>query len=437
MTGKKQLSRRKFFHHAAATVALPYFIPSGILAAKGRLGPNDKIGVAGIGIGRQGGALMGSFSKQPDVRVIGIADVNLPRAQANTKKFGGQFAFQDYHRILERADVDAIVTATPDHWRALVCIHAAQANKDIYAEKPMTLTIVEGRRMAQAVRKYGRVFQTGSQQRSQPENRYGCELVRNGRIGKITKVIGHNYPSPWYGKFAGQPVPNGLDWDRWCGPTKVVPYHKDIYTPRAQPGWISFQPYSGGEITGWGAHGIDQIQWALGMDETGPTEIWVEGPQYNPPTYEKPTGRGPGEKQCSQPVIHYRYANGIEVVLDNGNPGGGIFHGEKGKIEIFRGRVTSNPAEVVKVPIRDDELRLYKSANHHRNWLECIKSRARCIADVEIGHRSTTMCHLGNIARWLGRPLKWDPANETFPGDPEANALLSRPRRKPYELPSI
>ncbi|HJN09874.1 MAG TPA: Gfo/Idh/MocA family oxidoreductase [Pirellulaceae bacterium] len=437
MPQTSRLSRRQFIQGSAAIVGAPYIIPSGVLAADGRPGANDKIRVAGIGIGRQGSGLMGQLAGQPDVQIVGIADVNLPRAEANTKKFGGQFACQDYRRILDRKDVDAIVTATPDHWRALVSIHAAQAGKDIYAEKPMTLTILEGRRMAQAAHQYERVFQTGSQQRSQAANRYGCELVRNGRIGKITKVVGFNYPSPWNCQLPAQTVPDGLDWDMWCGPTELVPYNNDIYNPRAQPGWISFRPYSGGEMTGWGAHGIDQIQWALGMDESGPTDIWVEGTAFDPPTYTESTGRGPGEKRCAQPTIHYRYANGVELILDNGNPGGGIFHGEQGKIEIFRGRVTSNPAEIVKQPIRDDEIHLYKSDDHMRNWLDCIKSRKRCIADVEIGHRSTTVCHLGNIARWLGRPLKWDPVKETFPGDKQANALIDRQRRKGYELPEV
>jgi predicted dehydrogenase len=299
----------------------------------------------------------------------------------------------------------------------------------------MTLTIREGRLMVDAVRKYKCVFQTGSQQRSMAANRYGCELVRNGRIGKIHTVIGNNYPSPWEADLPGETVPDGLDWDKWCGPTEPVPYHPDLYRPRANPGWISFRPYSGGEMTGWGAHGLDQIQWALGMDETGPVEVWTEGEKFFPPTYKEPEGRGRGEKMCRSPMIFYRYANGVNLKLDNGNPGGGIFIGDKGKIEIFRGRVTSNPAEIVQEPIKDDEIRLYKSDNHMQNWLDCIKSREKPIADVEIGHRSGTVCHLGNIARWVGRRLRWDPVKECFPDDAEANALVDRPRRKPYQLP--
>ncbi len=433
-----KLSRRQFLHgttvSAAVGVAAPYVIPSGLLAAEGRPGPNDKIGLAGIGVGRQGGGVFRAAAANKDTRVVAVADVNLPRAEQNAKAFNA-VPFQDYRKLLERKDIDALTTATPDHWRALVCIHACQAGVDIYGEKPMTLTIREGRLMTQAVRKYGRVFQTGSQQRSSAAGRFGCELVRNGRIGKIHTVIGHNYPSPWQCGFSAQPVPQGLDWDMWCGPTPLVPYHGDLYSPRARPGWISFRPYSGGEMTGWGAHGLDQVQWALGMDESGPLEIWTEGEKFDPPTYTEPEGRGPGEKACRTPMIFYRYAGGITFKLDNGNPGGAIFIGDKGKIEIFRGRVTSNPAEIVKEPTRDDEIHLYKSDNHMQNWIDCIKSRERPIADVEIGHRSTTVAHLGNIARLLGRKLRWDPAKEVFPDDDEANTYIDRPRRKPYQLP--
>jgi predicted dehydrogenase len=429
------VSRRRFLKStAAAGLAAPYLIPSGVLAREGTPGANDRIGLAGIGVGRQGGGIFRSAHSSKDTRTVAVADVNLSRAQRWAKDTGAE-PYQDYRQLLERKDVDAITTATPDHWRSLVCIHACQAGKDVYAEKPMTLTIREGRLMVDAVRKYKRVFQTGSQQRSQAGNRFGCELIRNGRIGKIQTVIGHNYPSPWECGFAAQTVPPGLDWDMWCGPTDVVPFHNDLYAPRAKPGWISFRLYSGGEMTGWGAHGLDQVQWALGMDESGPVEIWTEGDKFNPPTYTEPESRSRGESLGRTPMIFYRYANGITLKLDRGNPGGAIFIGDKGKIEIFRGRVTSNPAEIVKQPTRDDEIHLYESSNHMQNWLDCIKTREKPVADVEIGHRSATVCHLGNIARWLGRPLKWDPVKEVFPGDAEANTYVDRPRRKPYVLP--
>ncbi len=436
MSPTPSLSRRQFLRRTAVTgVALPYLIPSGLLAAEGRPGPNDQIGVAGIGIGRQGMGIFRGAAGSSLTRAVAVADANIKRAGSTAEAMKIE-PYQDYRKLLERKDIDAITTATPDHWRALVSIHACQAGKDVYAEKPMTLTIREGRLMVQAVRKYERVFQTGSQQRSQAANRFGCELVRNGRLGKVHTVIGANYPSPWDVDLPAQPVPDGLDWDLWCGPTEPVPYNADLRGPRANPGWISVRAYSGGEMTGWGAHGLDQIQWALGMDESGPVEIWTEGPEFDPPTYTKPEGRGRGNSLCSSPKVFMRYANGVTLKLDNGNQGGGIFIGDKGKIEIFRGRVTSNPEELVKEPIRDDEIHLYKSDNHMGNWLECIKSREKPVADVEIGHRSATVCHLGNIARRVGRKLKWDPVKEEFPGDDEANTYVDRPRRKQYDLPA-
>ena len=434
MSRSQELSRRTFLRRATAAVAVPYLIPSGLLAAPGKPGPNEQIGVAGIGIGRRGAGVFKNTIESPLGRAVAVADVNSITAGKMAEQFEID-PYKDYRELLERKDVDAIVTATPDHWRALVSIHACQAEKDVYAEKPMTLTIREGRLMTQAVRRYKRVFQTGAQQRSDKANRFGCELVRNGRLGKIHTVIGHNYPSPWECALPAQQVPPELDWDLWCGPTELVPYNKDLATPRANPGWISFRPYSGGEMTGWGAHGLDQIQWALGMDDSGPIEVWTEGPDFDPPTYTEPESRKRGEELCSQPMIYYRYPGDITVKLDNGNPGGAIFIGEEGKIEIFRGRVTSNPAELIEEPIRDDEIHLYESDDHVKNWLECIKTREMPISDVETGHRSSTVCHLGNIARCVGRKLRWDPVKEIFPDDEEANTYLDRVRRKPYELP--
>jgi predicted dehydrogenase len=322
-----------------------------------------------------------------------------------------------------------------------VCIHACQAGKDVYAEKPMSLTICEGRLMVQAVRKHGRVFQTGSQQRSDAACRLGCELVRNGRIGKIRRVIAANYASPWGCGLPGQPIPDGLDWDLWCGPTKVVPYHIDLCTPRAKPGWISFRPYSGGEMTGWGAHGLDQVQWALGMDESGPIEVWTEGPEFEEPITTAPESRARGDRECSSPKVFFRYPGDIVMELGSGPPGGAIFVGERGKITIDRGVCKSEPEGIAKEPIRADEIHLVKSNDHMRNWLDSIKSRQRPVADVEIGHRSATVCHLGNIARWVSEKivvcrLHWDPIAEVFPGDARANAYLDRPRRKPYQLPA-
>ena len=440
------VSRRAFLRHAAtltaAGAAAPYLIPSGVLAAEGRPGANDRIGIAGIGVGRQGkGVFLSAVSAKLGLgRAVAVADLNIKRAREVAAKVEDAKveSYQDYRKLLERKDVDAVVTATADHWRAIVCIHACQAGKDVYAEKPMSLTIHEGRCMVQAVRKYKRVFQTGSQQRSQAANRLGCELIRNGRLGKITRVIGQNYPSPWEGALPAQPVPEGLDWDMWCGPTKLVPYNLDLYTPRAKPGWISLRPYSGGEMTGWGAHGLDQIQWALGMDESGPIEVWTEGGKFNPPTYTAPESRVRGDKIGRIPRVFFRYSGDIILELtDKGPAGGATFIGEKGQLTIDRGRCESEPAGIAQEPIKPGEIRLVKSTNHMANWLQCIKSREKPVAEAEIGHRSATVCHLGNIARWTGRRLHWDPVKETFVGDPEANTLLDRQRRKPYELPAV
>ena len=431
-----RMTRRRFLTRSAAissgAVAAPYVIPCGVLAAEGRPGANDRIGVGYVGVGRRARQLM----KLPaEGRIVAASDVDMKRAEEIAAKFQGK-AYQDYRKMLESKDVDAVVVATPDHWHALPSIHACQAEKDVYCEKPMTLTIREGRLMVDAVRKYKRVFQTGSQQRSMGPNRLGCELIRNGRLGKLEIVIGSNYPSPWRCGLPAQPVPAGLDWDAWCGQTEPRAYHKDLFTPRADPGWISFRPYSGGEITGWGAHGLDQVQWALGADDTGPVEVWAEGGPLEGPIYREPESRTRGNELCSKGrAVTFRYADGVTMTLGDAPGGGAIFIGEKGQITINRNKLTSKPEGIAKEPLKETEIHLYKSDHHMQNWFDCMRSRELPVADVEIGHRSTTVCHLGNIARWLGRKLRWDPQTETFPGDDEANTYVSRPQRKPYQLP--
>ena len=338
--------------------------------------------------------------------------------------------------MLDSKDVDAVIVATPDHWHALPSIHACQAGKDVYCEKPLTLTVHEGRVMVDAARKYGRVVQTGSQQRSTPANDFACRLVREGHLGRVHTIIGHNFPSPWECALPAQAVPDGIDWDAWCGPTVPLPFHGDIYTPRANPGWISFRPYSGGEMTGWGAHGLDQVQCALGMDASGPVAVWTEGDPFEPPLYKAPESRARGDAVCGQPSVSFRYANGEVLKLADGPPGGGAFIGERGKISIDRGRFTVDPPELADALAQQSSGGADPTRTHLQNWIDCIKTRERPVADVEIGHRSATVCHLGNIARWVGRPLRWDPAREVFLDDGEANALLQRERREPYELPN-
>ncbi|MFH1265861.1 MAG: gfo/Idh/MocA family oxidoreductase, partial [Planctomycetota bacterium] len=283
-----------------------------------------------------------------------------------------------------------------------------------------------GRAMVRAARKYDRVFQTGSQQRSTGPNRLGCEAVRGGRIGKIHTVIGADYPSPVDADLPAQPIPEGLDWDAWCGQTEPLPYNVERYEPHVKDGlgWMALRPYSGGGMTDWGAHGIDQVQWALDTDDTGPVEVWIEG-------------KGMKAK------VRFRYAGGVVLKLDGGPGGGGIFIGDRGKITVGRNFFQSEPAEIAQEAMKGTGwAELYKTPhlaidteNHLKNWVECIQSRRKPVADVEIGHRTCTVCHLGNIVRWVGRRLRWDPVKEIFPGDDEANAYLDRPKRKPYQLP--
>lgn len=430
-------SRRAFLVRGSTlgigtALGLPQIVRHTVLGGADQPGANDQIGVGFVGMGRQASDLLRMLPAIKEARVVAIADVNLERAETVAARVNA-VPMQDYRSLLERKDVDAIITATPDHWRALICIHAAQAGKDIYAEKPLTLTIREGRLIVQAVRKYNRVLQTGSQQRSSWPNRCGCELVRTGAIGKIKRVIAHNYPSPWECGLPAQPVPEKLDWDRWCGPVEPIPYNQDLYLPRANPGWISFRPFSGGEMTGWGSHGLDQVQWALAMDESGPIEVWTEGPRFDPPTYTSPESRERGDKLCSQPKVFFRYEGDIVVELGNGPAGGAKFIGEKGTITIDRGVCKSDPPEIAEDALIKRPPGLVES--HLRDWFNCIRTRQRPVADVEIGHRSATVCHLANIARWTGLRLRWDPSRELFPDAPEMNRYLDRPRRKGYELP--
>jgi len=434
----RSFSRRRFLAGAASgttALAMPAIIPARVLAGPDRPGANDRIGIGYIGAGRRANQLMGL---PPEGQIVAVADVDRSRAEAVAARRQCR-AHQDYRQLLDAKDVDAVFVATPDHWHTLPSIHACQAGKDVYLEKPLSLTIREGRQLVTAARKYGRVFQTGTQRRSMSGHRRGCELVRNGLAGKIHTVVILNYPSPWECRFAGQTVPAGLDWDAWCGMTEPVPFHADIFVQRSNPGWISLQPYSGGEMTGTGAHGFDQIQWALDLDHTGPVEIWSEGGRLEPVVYTEPESRGRGDRLSSAGRrVRMRYANGITIRLeDNGPAAGGEFIGEGGKIRIGNNTVDSNPPELCQTPADQLTFRLPEIDNHIQNWFDCIKSRERPIADVEIGHRSAILCHLGNIARWVGRPLRWDPENETFSGDDEANTYLDRPRRKGYELPDL
>lgn len=318
--------------------------------------------------------------------------------------------------------MDAVVVTTPDHWHALITIDACAAGKDVYCEKPLTLTIAEGRAMTNAARKYKRIVQTGSQQRSDDRFRLACELVRSGRIGKVKTVrVGISNVN-----FKGPSVPDSapppeLDYQFWLGPAPERPYN----TLRVHYNFRFFWDYSGGQMTNWGAHHLDITQWGLGMDDSGPISVEGKARYHKDHWYEVP-------EWCE---ATYQYANGVTVICGQGIKGGTTFEGEKGSIFVNRGVLTSNPPEIIKQELKDSDVHLYVSKNHHANWLECIKTRKLPICDVEIGHRSATVCHLGNIAIRAGRKITWDPQKEVIVGDSEAAAFVNRPYRAPWKLP--
>lgn len=423
-------TRRQFLQTtgaAAAAFGFPQIIPRSALAAPGRPGANDRIGIGAIGVGGRGTLLLQQLPA--DGQIVALAECNTPRAEAFKAKAKGEWpVLQDYRQLLDRKDIDAVVVATGEFQRVLPCIHACQAGKDIYAEKPLTLYVREGRVLVDAVRQTKRIFQVGTQQRSMAMNRIACELVRSGGLGKVLEVRAINYAgaeaSPAEA-FPAEPIPPGLDWNMWLNQAAERPFNSKWM------GWMRWRDFAGGEMTNWGAHGVDQIQWALGMDGTGPVEL-------------TPVTPGPNGQ------VTAKYSNGVEVKFmiepGHGPMGGAVFVCERGKFEINRNKFTSNPPEIAaellkQVDVTEEErkwsdsLALWQARWHMQNWLDCLRTRELPVADVEIGHRSITVCHLVNLTRALGRPLRWDPAAEQFAGDDEANQLLDRPRRAGFELP--
>jgi predicted dehydrogenase len=359
--------------------------------------------------------VMESFADWVGKARPGAASPSLPR-------------YQDYRRMLDGEKLDGVIVATTTHSRALISIHAMQAGRDVYAEKPLTLTIEEGRALIRAERRFKTILQVGTQQRSIPINNFGSDLVRGGAIGKVHTVLCPNFIGPEKrSDGAGEPVPEGMNWDMWCHQTDLVPFASDLHPGLGK--WGRWRAYDGGGlgwgVTGWGAHGFDQVQRALGTDDTTPVEIWPEEP-------------GPDGK------VTLRYSSGIIMKCclprENGQPGlGAIFVGEKGRIEINRNRVVSDPSEIAKgaPPPDDPSVVASVTQRHLQDWLDCMRSRKPTRTGAVIGHHSSVICHQINICRELQRKLQWDPVKEEFIGDDEANRLRSRPRRKGYELPEI
>lgn len=422
-----KITRRHFVGSlAAASVATP-----AILHAEER-SPNDRINLGFIGVGTMGRGHVGSFLRYPEAQIVAICDVVAERRDHCQKMVEEHYAkqkdkgtfkdckvYNDFRELLGRKDIDAVVIATPDHWHAIPCVQAAAVGKDIYCEKPLTVAIAQGRKIIDAVKKHKVVFQTGSQQRSEFGGRFrlAVELVRNGRIGKVKTVrIGVGGPARPC-DLPDQEAPPGTDWDLWLGPAAKRGYN-EVLCPKGIhkhfPAWRNYREYAGGGLADMGAHHFDIAQWALDMDNSGPVKI-------EPPSDPK-SGSG----------LKFTYASGIEMY--HGGPADCVFEGTEGTILVSRGKIESKPDGILQKPIGENEFHVYPSSDHRKNWLECVRSRKDPICTAEIGHRSATICHLGNIGYWLQRPLRWDPVKERFIDDDDANKLVDRELREPWKL---
>ena len=428
-----RVTRRMFLKSYAAGgafLALPAVTYRAALLAQDK--PSEMIRVGFIGVGAQGRANLNAIKKH----AVAVCDVDKDRVATVAKDLekGGTTPFTtgDYRKLLERKDIDAVLISTPDHWHALTAIDACKAGKDVYVEKPLTLVVAEGRALVKAARDNKRIVQTGSQQRSEYGGKFrqACELVRSGALGKI-KEVKVGLPGPNWVDRAKKPVPDSdppaaLDYDFWQGPAPERSYNVN----RVHYLFRFFWDYSGGQQTNFGAHDLDIAQWGLGMDESGPTTIEATATFHAQKWFETPETA----KQT------FTYANGVKVLCSlgrGGYPGGVTFEGEQGTIHVNRGSITvtingEKVTDLSKLP--PATVKLYVSNGHHQNWLNCIKSRDLPICDVEIGHRSATVCHLGNIAIRTGRKITWNPKTETIVGDKEAAAMLTKEYRKPWKL---
>ena len=429
-------SRRKFIKQTATALAGFIIVPRYVLGGRRPDGskyipPSDMITLGFIGCGKQGRLLSHSFLNTYETRIVALSEVykdkgelmlkTIKDIQAKDKQAGTSTnipVYNDFRELLARKDVDAVVIATPDHWHAAMAVRAAEAGKDIYCEKPLSLTIKEGRAMVKATRKHNRIFQTGSMQRSWKEFRHAVELVRNGAIGEVQSIKVNVGPPPTAYNLPAQTVPDGLDWNAWLGPNEFKPFNAELAPPITKdvyPNWRNYKEFGGGMVTDWGAHMFDIAQWALGMDNSGPTEIF-------PPDKE-------------HPYLTYQYKNKVVMTHEKWEWNNAVlFKGTEGEIRVARGKIETTPASLKDRIIKDSDKRVYHSENHYKDFLNAMRTRTKPICDVEIGHRTATVCNLGNIAYELKRPLKWNTKKEKFRKDGEANALLGRPMLNDWRI---
>jgi hypothetical protein len=454
---KTGFSRRKFLKTAATSAVLlgaPTIVPSSVFGQKA---PSNRINIGAIGVGRISRVHdMPSTLKYDTARIIAVCDLDSRRVEEG-KKFVNDFygkktgkiynstlGYSNYHELLANKDIDAVLVSTPDHWHTLIAIDAVEAGKDVYLQKPASLTIAEGRALSNAVQRTGRILQIGSQQRSAVQFRYAAELVRNGRIGQLKEVeIG--LPGDPSGDVEPEmPVPKNLNYDMWLGSTPNVYYTEKRVHPQAdfdRPGWLRCEQFGAGMITGWGAHHVDSAHWGMNAEYTGPVEIWGWA-EF--PTHGLWDVHGKFKTECL-------YPSGLHMTISGDFPNGIKFIGSEGWIFVSRGNeqvTNSDPVaklkdnqalaasdpKIITSVIGPDEIHLPESKEHHGNWLESIKSRQQPIAPVEAGHRACSTCLLHHMAMKLKRKLYWDPTRERFKNDDEANTMRSRPMRAPYTI---
>ena len=449
-----QLTRRKFFKTAAvgaAGVALfPQFLASCTQNKKAAGDADDGILRLGfIGLGQQAMYLLTGYLGIEGVQVVAGSDVYGVKRERFMKRVNARYAetgeevvvetYENYKDLIARDDIDVVVIASPDHWHAFMAIDACNAKKHIYLEKPLTFTIKEGQMLRQAVRDNGVVLGVGSQQRSDTNFQHAVKMVQEGRIGKIERVNAYVGAPPKPYDLPEEPVPADLNWPMWLGPSEYLHYNAQLNPPISLDpeqneqfwgGWRWYKEIGGGFTTDWGAHMFDIAQWGLGMDDSGPVEIEASNVVYHPQMlFETP----------QKFDVTYKYANGTTLLCSSGTgkyKGGTLFEGEKGSIFVARGNLESTPEAILEEPLDARAERLYVSQNHHQNWLDCIKSRKDPVCNVDVGHRSATVCHLGTIAVRTGKKVVWDPTKQEIVGDAELAKWVSRPYRAPWKLPA-
>jgi len=434
---RNKITRRQFIRGTGAAMgalAFPSIIPSRALGKAGSIAPSNRIVMGAIGVGSMGTGDMVGLMRKEGVQMMAVCDVDKNHRDRAKNHCNNHYknkdcqAYLDFRELLARSDIDAVCTALPDHWHGVICEAIAKAGKDIYGQKPLARTIKEGRAICNAVHKYGCVWQTGSWQRSVGHFHRACELVRNGRIGKILQVEVGLPTGRGTQNFKPIPVPANLDWDWWLGPAPWREY-SNFGNGSCHWHWRWIMDYSGGQLTDWAGHHIDIAHWGIGADETGPVEIYnAKGDYPSDGLYNVP----------SSYKFNCKYANGITMTVANNQQTsrgmGAKWIGEKGWIHTNRGGLWASDPKILKEVIGPDEIQLYRSNDHYQNFIDCIRTRKQTITPVEYAHRSISVGLLGEIAMLTGRNLKWDPEKEQFLNDEGANRLLARPMRKPWSL---